>query len=127
MNWTEYQLACERTVPDGMAPETRLVNFALGLCGEAGEAAEVVKKRLFHGHALDREKLQRELGDVLWYVATLATTAGLTLDQIAKANIGKLRARYPGGFSTEASVARVDAQESAGCAGIRRPDVGDVE
>lgn len=114
MNWTDYQRACERTVPADMTTTTRLANFALGLCGEAGEAGEAVKKHLFHGHDLDVPKLRKELGDVLWYVATLATTAGLSLEDVADANIAKLSARYPDGFSTEASIARVDAQAGAG-------------
>lgn len=113
MNWTEYQAACERTVPATQGRQSRLSNFALGLCGEAGEAGELVKKALFHGAPLDRDRLRKELGDVLWYVATLATTEGLSLEEIAEANIAKLRARYPDGFSVQASAARVDTRQSA--------------
>jgi NTP pyrophosphatase (non-canonical NTP hydrolase) len=70
---------------------------ALGLCGEAGEAAEKVKKAIRDdGGELTperREALAAELGDVLWYVAQLATEAGLELDQIARANLDKLLSR----------------------------------
>jgi NTP pyrophosphatase (non-canonical NTP hydrolase) len=70
---------------------------ALGLCGEAGEAAEKVKKAIRDdGGQLTperREALAAELGDVLWYVAQLATEAGLDLDQIAGANLDKLLSR----------------------------------
>lgn len=82
--------------------------LALGLGGEAGEVQEILKKWLGHGHHLDREKLKKELGDVLWYLSSLATWAGLSLDDVASANLGKLRARYPDGFSHEASKNRVD-------------------
>ena len=70
---------------------------ALGLCGEAGEAAEKVKKTLRDdGGQLTpqrREALAAELGDVLWYVAQLATEAGLDLDELARANLDKLSSR----------------------------------
>lgn len=86
---------------------------ALGLAGEAGEVADLLKKSLFHGHQVDPATLRKELGDVLWYIAALATMSGLTLEEIAAANIEKLRRRYPQGFSEAASRARVD-QEGAG-------------
>ena len=70
---------------------------ALGLCGEAGEAAEKVKKALRDdGGVLTDERraaLAAELGDVLWYVAQLATEAGLDLDEIAEHNLAKLLSR----------------------------------
>jgi len=69
----------------------------LGLCGEAGEVAEKVKKMLRDdaGVLTDarRAALAAELGDVLWYVAQVATEAGLELDAIAEANLTKLRSR----------------------------------
>jgi NTP pyrophosphatase (non-canonical NTP hydrolase) len=71
---------------------------ALGLCGEAGEAAEKVKKAIRDdGGELTperRDALAAELGDVLWYVAQLATEAGLDLGEIAQANLDKLRSRH---------------------------------
>jgi NTP pyrophosphatase (non-canonical NTP hydrolase) len=70
---------------------------ALGLCGEAGETAEKVKKviRDDAGVLTDqrREALAAELGDVLWYLAQLATEAGLELDVIAEQNLDKLLSR----------------------------------
>jgi NTP pyrophosphatase (non-canonical NTP hydrolase) len=82
--------------------------WALGLTGEAGEVADLLKKGFGHGHGVDREKLQKELGDVLWYLAVLADSFGLTLSEVARANVAKLRARYPTGFSIEASKAKAD-------------------
>ncbi len=70
---------------------------ALGLCGEAGECAEKVKKAIRDdGGVLTDERraaLAAELGDVLWYVAQLATEAGLDLAEIAEDNLAKLRSR----------------------------------
>lgn len=68
---------------------------ALGLAGETGELIELVKKRMFHGTAWDRQKFVDELGDVLWYLALLAEMGNTTLRQVATANIAKLRARHP--------------------------------
>lgn len=79
---------------------------ALGLTGEAGEVAELVKKHLFHGRALDHQALAKELGDVLWYVMFTAHKSGLSLEYVARKNNEKLRERYPNGFSIEAAAAR---------------------
>ena len=80
-----------------------LINGVMGLCGEAGEAIDIVKKHLAQGHALDREGLIKELGDVAWYLAETATALGIGLDEVLERNIDKLRKRYPEGFSTEKS------------------------
>jgi len=102
MDFNEYQQLAERTAnrTEGDTTERRLANFALGLVGESGEVAEQVKKHLFHGLPLDREKVKKELGDVLWYLATVASTAEIPLSEVAEANIAKLQARYPEGFIT---------------------------
>jgi NTP pyrophosphatase (non-canonical NTP hydrolase) len=75
-----------------------LAKDALGVAGEAGEVADLLKKHLFHGIDLDVSKLRSELGDVLWYVAALARHAGLSLEDVATSNLDKLQARYPDGF-----------------------------
>ncbi len=103
MNLNQYQTYALVTANKDLDERGRIANGALGLAGEAGEAADLVKKHLFHGHPLDKAKLRSELGDVLWYVATLADAVGLELDDIAANNVEKLRARYPEGFSTERS------------------------
>ena len=80
-------------------PECRLLpNAALGLCGEAGEFAEHVKKHMFMGKPLDSAHLAKELGDVLWYVALACEVLGISLQDVCDANIAKLSARYPNGF-----------------------------
>lgn len=85
----------------------RLVNGMLGLNGEAGEAADMVKKYLYQGHPFDHEHFAKELGDVLWYVAQAASAAGYTLEEVMEMNVAKLAARYPEGhFSCERSVNR---------------------
>lgn len=105
IDWTldEYQAEAMRSIGDS----GRAI-LGLGVAGEAGEVADLIKKELGHGHPADPDKMCKELGDVLWYVATLAASYDLTLDEVARANTRKLRARYPDGFSTAASIARVD-------------------
>ena len=103
MTLDEYEKEAMRTsTPRSFLPEV----MALGLCGESGEFADLVKKDLAQGHPLDVNKALRELGDVLWYVAGAACVLGSSLEQVARLNIDKLRARYPDGFSTERSLNR---------------------
>ena len=83
-----------------------LINGVMGLCGESGEAIDIVKKHLAQGHPLDREKLAKELGDIAWYLAETAYAIGYPLEEILQMNIDKLKARYPEGFSSENSINR---------------------
>lgn len=89
---------------------------ALGLIGEAGEVAEEIKKGELHHHGVHREKLFKELGDVMWYLAGLCTVYGLDLESVLQANIDKLRARYPSGFNYEDSILRRDTRVPTGLA-----------
>jgi NTP pyrophosphatase (non-canonical NTP hydrolase) len=94
-NFTSYQANAKLTARTG---EGSLANWGLGLAGEAGEVVELIKKHCFHGKALDRESLRKELGDVLWYISAICSEVGLELGDVAEANIDKLFARYPNGF-----------------------------
>lgn len=98
MEFNEYQIEAARTIPDPAEAKDRLI-FALGLAGEAGEVCEILKKHHGHGRGLDPTALKAELGDVLWYVAAIATAHGLSLAEIAAFNNAKLRRRYPNGFT----------------------------
>lgn len=102
----EYQTTASRTFNPNNTPEDNLLNFSLGLAGETGEVIEQVKKHVYHGQPLDQEKFKKELGDVLWYLAGLATVVGADLEEVAINNIKKLKARYPNGFSKDRSVVR---------------------
>lgn len=104
MDLNEYQKLASRTAN---LKDEALTNFALGIAGEAGEVADMVKKHVYHDHLLDRDELIKELGDVLWYVSQLAAWMGIDMEEVAQRNIEKLLARYPNGFSKEASRSRV--------------------
>ena len=84
------------------------MTWSLGLTGEAGEFADMMKKHHGHNHDLDKEKAAKELGDVMWYVAVLANSLGYKLSEIADMNIQKLIKRYPNGFSVDESKNRKD-------------------
>ncbi len=105
MNFNVYQIQASRTANEH---DFELVNYGLGITGEAGEVADLIKKSQFHGHNVDKEDIAKELGDVLWYLSNIARLAGLSLDEVARMNIEKLKKRYPEGFSAEASVNRVE-------------------
>jgi NTP pyrophosphatase (non-canonical NTP hydrolase) len=108
MTLDDYQQLAARTLGRDRTHEQQLANAALGLTGEAGEVAEVIKKHLFHATPLDQDALAKELGDCLWYIGAFATVLGLSLDDIAQRNIDKLRRRYPEGFDTERSRNRTE-------------------
>ena len=99
-----YQIAALRTAGDDRSGY--LLNGVMGLCGEAGEVIDLVKKHLHQGHELDRDKIAEELGDVLWYAALTATAIGCSLGDVMEANLIKLEERYPFGFDAERSINR---------------------
>lgn len=100
MTLDDYQHEAARTLarPQPIPQSLDRAVMALGLAGEAGEVAELLKKNLGHGKPLAMDALTSELGDCLWYLAAIATQHGLTLDEVAAYNVAKLRARYPAGF-----------------------------
>lgn len=106
MTINEYQKLAMTTLNPELSEKDVLINGVMGLCGESGEAIDIVKKWLAQGHELDREKLAKELGDICWYVAETATALGLPLEEIMAANIEKLKKRYPEGFESSRSVFR---------------------
>ena len=109
MTINEYQTAALRTAQTEELTHIELVmNAALGLCGESGEVADIVKKFRFQGHDLDFDHVAKELGDVAWYLAVGAYAIGFDLESIFRMNKEKLEARYPDGFSTDRSLHRAE-------------------
>ena len=108
MNGSEYQRCAMRTA-SALTVTDLILNGVMGLNGEAGECIDVVKKKMFQGHTLDREKLIDELGDVLWYAAITCQGLGTDLDTVMQHNVDKLRRRYPDGFDADRSIHRDEA------------------
>ena len=105
---SDYQSLAMRTKGQYDTTREQITCAVLGINGEAGEVAEVVKKAYFQGHEFDRDKLIKEAGDVMWYLALLADALGTTLDRIATENVVKLEKRYPLKFDPIKSIDRVE-------------------
>ena len=78
----------------------RLDTAAAGICAEGGEFMEIVKKIKFQGKPWDtanKEHLQKELGDIMWYVAQATQSLGISMEEVLDTNIRKLAKRYPEG------------------------------
>ena len=109
MTINEYQTAALRTAQtDKLTARELLLNSALGLCGESGEVADLLKKYHFQGHNLDLDHVAKELGDIAWYLAVGAYSIGYDLETILQMNVDKLKARYPDGFSADRSLHRAE-------------------
>ncbi len=100
MTLNEYQTTAKTTAVYTSADQ-QLVCTVLGLNGEAGEVAEKIKKVIRDKNSViddgDRREIQKELGDVLWYLAVLADTLGLDLESVAALNLEKLKSRFQRG------------------------------
>jgi NTP pyrophosphatase (non-canonical NTP hydrolase) len=108
MNLDEYQDAARRTLNVDWPEREQIANAVMGLAGEAGEIADLYKKKLYHGHDVSAMQIIDELGDLLWYLAAVASLEGLSLADIARQNIDKLKVRYPNGFTKRDSILRAD-------------------
>lgn len=113
MNAADYQQQAARTLIDEpgfpiSGNDMMILWCTIGLAGEAGEVAEMVKKGILHQHGIDRERLAKEIGDCLWYLAGICTKMGLDMGDIMRQNINKLLIRYPNGFSSDDSKRRLD-------------------
>lgn len=106
MTINEYQELAMRTLNPELARKDVLINGVMGLCGESGEAIDIVKKHLAQGHELDREALVKELGDIAWYLAETAYALDVKLEDVLQGNIDKLKKRYPEGFEADKSIHR---------------------
>jgi NTP pyrophosphatase (non-canonical NTP hydrolase) len=104
MEINEYQKLALRTANTKCLD---LRNCGLGLCGESGEAADIIKKHVYHGHDLNKDKLIYELGDICWYIAVTAELLGVSLEEVMQRNVEKLKQRYPNGFEKSKSINRV--------------------
>ena len=108
LDFNTYQQLARETANMTLGSFDRKINWCLGLAGETGELVDMVKKALYHGHALDEQEMTKELGDVVWYVANLAKEYGIELLDVVRANIKKLHKRYPKGFSEKDSINRTE-------------------
>ena len=113
MEIKEFQIKSIRTLNRAIPKDLNVVNMCLGAFGEFSEVSEHIKKHVFHGHELDKKKVAEEIGDTMFYITNLASELGLYMTDILDQNVDKLNTRYPKGFTTEASIKRVDTNGRA--------------
>lgn len=107
MELSQYQELSFNAVPDHIDVKDAMLHWTVGLAEEAGEVAGAVKHKYYCKEYVSDYALAEEIGDVLWYLSALCTSAGLSLETVAELNIAKLQQRYPTGeFDPEKSAAR---------------------
>jgi NTP pyrophosphatase (non-canonical NTP hydrolase) len=90
-----YQEEARRTINRDLTDDQRLLDASAGLAEEAGEVLSHIRKHLLQGRPLDRDAVTLELGDALWCLAIAADTLGVSLADVARRNVEKLRSRHP--------------------------------
>ncbi|MDE6407059.1 MAG: nucleoside triphosphate pyrophosphohydrolase family protein, partial [Anaeroplasmataceae bacterium] len=95
MEINEYQKLAMKTLNPSLDKNQILVNAVMGLCGESGEATDLVKKHLFQNHDFNKEDFIKELGDIAWYLAEACTAVDVDLEEVLQRNIDKLKCRFP--------------------------------
>lgn len=103
-----YQSLAIRTAKAMPSVTDDLLHASIGLCGEAGEFADCIKKHWAYGQELDRENAIEELGDMLWYVALACNALDVDMAEVAARNISK---RYPARYQNDLAAFRADKQQ----------------
>ena len=103
MDFDEYQKQAQKSVINHDDPLMDKTIWVLGIGGEAGQIVEKWKKIVaYENGSLSKEskaELAKEIGDVLWYLAALADSLGMSLQEIAEANIEKVLSRKKRGVT----------------------------
>lgn len=106
MNLKEYQEKSKRTLNLSLTERDQLANMIMGVQGESGEVADIIKKHLYQGHELDILHIREEIGDTMFYIVNLCNILYIELEDLLYENNNKLLKRFPEGFSKERSVNR---------------------
>lgn len=115
MNPKNYVQECLVTEARDMSPvlerlqdvgTVRLLHSMIGLCTEAGEFQDALKKHIFYGKEIDKTNLKEELGDLCWYISIALDELGFSYEEIMETNIAKLKARYGEKFTENAALNR---------------------
>ena len=105
MSVKDYQLKAARTINKDLSRHEQSLHALFGMASEIGELHGIYQK-MYQGHDCEQEHMQKEVGDLLWFVAEYCTSQGWELENIMKMNIRKLEERYPEGFDAEHSLHR---------------------
>ena len=107
MSVKDYQLKASRTINKDLSRHEQSLHALFGMASEIGELHGIYQK-MYQGHDCEQEHMQKEVGDLLWFIAEYCTSQGWELEKIMKMNIRKLEERYPEGFDAEHSLHRKD-------------------
>lgn len=114
MTFFEYQQAVQKTESvisdfvgkNGQVVSSRVLHGVIGISTESGELLDAIKKQLFYGKNLDLHNVKEELGDLMWYIATVCNALEFDFSDILQININKLSARYNGQFNASSALNR---------------------
>lgn len=101
MDLKNYQELCKTTAKKSDIKDLEILNWGLGVSGEAGDIASCIKKFVFHQNTAIKEGIKDNIGDMLWYTAMICNFFSWDLNEILQMNIDKLKARYPQGFTLQ--------------------------
>jgi NTP pyrophosphatase (non-canonical NTP hydrolase) len=107
MELDRYQELARRTAKP-LEQRDDLIHAALGVTSDAGELATQIKAHVIYGKPLDKVNVVEECGDVLWFVCRMLDAVGVSLNDCAAHNIGKLQKRYPDRYTDQAALERAD-------------------
>lgn len=112
MKTEQYAVLALRTAKDFGSLEMDIMHAAAGMAGESGEVIDLVKKVIYYGKAIDRNKVLVELGDLLWYANLMIAKLDSSWAEVFDMNIAKLEARYPDlRFDADKAINRDEAAE----------------
>ena len=107
MTFDEYQIAARRTQNKELPLWAKREHAKMGIVSEVGEIMGLFQKT-YQGHTFDESALKLEIGDCFWFLLELCDCFGWTGDEVAQANIDKLKVRYPERFTPEQSINRIE-------------------
>lgn len=103
MDLKEYQEFCKKTAKkDFNTKEEEICTWGLGISGEAGDVASCIKKTFIHKNDQNLG-IKENLGDTMWYIATICNCMNWDLNQVLDENVKKLSVRFPQGFTNSAA------------------------
>jgi NTP pyrophosphatase (non-canonical NTP hydrolase) len=103
-----YQMQAMRTAAELENKDADMLHAAMGIASEGGELLGAFKSAFAYGKELDLQNVIEEMGDLMWFIALMCHSMGITMDYVAVRNIEKLYARYPEKFTQEDAIARAD-------------------
>jgi len=96
----EYQSLCQRSAKKFDNPKEEILTWGLGIAGEAGDIASCIKKTFAHDND-QRAGIRENIGDTLWYAATICNFFGWNMQEVLEENVEKLKKRFPNGFTIQ--------------------------